>query len=101
LPIVGNGDNLVPTIHLIDLARIVRRIVVEKPQKKEYIFAIDRTKRPTQKRIVQAISDGIGTKKISHIQPKKDHTAYWNDFLTINLKIKTSDVFKDGELTPE
>jgi hypothetical protein len=42
----------VPSIHLKDLARLVRRIVVEKPQKKDYIFAMDRTKRPTQKRIV-------------------------------------------------
>ena len=29
LPIVGKGENLVPTIHVIDLAALVRRIVVE------------------------------------------------------------------------
>lgn len=62
LPIVGKGDNLMPTIHVIDLAAIVRRIVIEKPKVHPYIFAIDRTTRPTQKRIVTSISKLMGTK---------------------------------------
>lgn len=60
LPILGKGDNLIPTIHTIDLARLVNRIVSDKPNH-PYIFAIDRTKKPTQKRIVQAIANGMGT----------------------------------------
>jgi adenylate kinase len=52
----GKGDNLIPTIHIIDLARLVRRIVQagtsESNQdkllrKKQYIFAIDRTPKPS------------------------------------------------------
>ena len=102
LPILGKGDNLIPTIHIIDLARLVCRIVSDKPDH-PYIFAIDRTKKPTQKRIVQAIANGMGTGQASSVEvdtsdPKQ---AFWRDFLTINLKMKTSSVFKDGQLTPE
>lgn len=52
----GKGDNLIPTIHIIDLARLVRRMVQaatgqsaqDKALKaKQYVFAIDRTARPT------------------------------------------------------
>lgn len=52
LPVVGEGKNLVPTIHVIDLARLVRRVVIENPKEHPYIFAIDKTPNPTQKRLV-------------------------------------------------
>jgi len=29
------------------------------------------------------------------------NAQFWRDFLSINLKMKTSSVFKDGQLTPE
>jgi dTDP-D-glucose 4,6-dehydratase len=58
--VFGKGDNLIPTIHIIDIARCVRRMVAEDLEHK-YVFCIDRTKKPTQKRIVQAISKGVGT----------------------------------------
>jgi adenylate kinase len=32
LPCIGNGRNRVPTIHVLDLARLVRRIVLEPSQ---------------------------------------------------------------------
>lgn len=46
LPYVGEGKNLVPTIHVTDLARMVKKIYESKPEK-QYIFAIDNTRRPT------------------------------------------------------
>lgn len=63
LQYVGKGNNLCPTIHIIDLARLAKR-VIDDDIIKPYIFAVDRTKNPTQKRIVQAISNGIGTGKV-------------------------------------
>lgn len=51
LPFTDKGDNLVPTIHVIDLARLVRKVVEKKPDS-YYIFAIDKSKKPTQKRVV-------------------------------------------------
>jgi len=102
LPILGKGDNLIPTIHIIDLARLVCRIVNDKPDH-PYIFAIDKTKKPTQKRIVQAIANGMGTGQAASVEvdTSDPNQAFWRDFLTINLKMKTSSVFKDGQLTPE
>jgi hypothetical protein len=36
-----------PTIHYNDLARLVRRVVIERPRVHPYIFAVDKTVRPT------------------------------------------------------
>ena len=67
LPYIGEGENSVPTIHITDLARLVRRVVIEDPKVHPYIFAIDKTTRPTQKRLIQAISKGIGTDKVASV----------------------------------
>jgi adenylate kinase len=50
----------VPTIHVTDLARIVFKVFEKKPDRR-YIFAVDNNQRPTQKKLIQAISNGIGT----------------------------------------
>lgn len=74
----GKGDNLIPTIHVIDLARLVRRTVQAgsgtSPQDKailakQYVFAIDRTPRATQKKLIESISRGIGTGKVDDRAP--------------------------------
>jgi adenylate kinase len=66
LPYVGDGDNLLPTIHVTDLARMVKAVFEKKPNRK-YIFAIDNNKKPTQKKLIAAISNGIGTGLIESI----------------------------------
>lgn len=97
LPIVDKGENLIPTIHVVDLARVTKKLVLDKIDK-NYIFAVDRTKKPTQKRLIESISKGIGTGKIQSLSSDDiADSIIWKDFLTINLKMKTSDVFKDGE----
>jgi len=57
---VGDGNNLVPTIHVTDLARMVFKVFEKKPERK-YIFAVDNNQKPTQKKLISAISNGIGT----------------------------------------
>ena len=47
LPIIGKGENLIPTIHIIDLVGLVKRVVIDNPKVHPYIFAIDKTKKPT------------------------------------------------------
>jgi hypothetical protein len=59
---MDKGDNLIPTIHINDLARCTKKLVIDNIDK-TYIFAVDRTKKPTQKRLVEAISKDIGTGK--------------------------------------
>lgn len=63
LTIYGDGKNRIPTIHVRDLATFVRK-VVERPPKQNYIFAIDSTPKPTQRKIIESISKGIGTGKV-------------------------------------
>jgi len=59
---------------------------------------VDRTSKPTQKRLIQAISSGIGTGQVQNFEDKQiADSIIWKDFLNINLKMKTSDVFRDGE----
>ena len=50
-----------PTIHILDLAALVRRVAIEQPKVHPYIFAVDKSKKPTQKRIVQQIAKLMGT----------------------------------------
>lgn len=46
LHVLGEGENLIPTIHVNDIGRLINRLVMMDMQK-EYIFAVDRTKKPT------------------------------------------------------
>ena len=52
-----------PTVHVKDLARMVKKIYESKPPlpDKQYIFAVDNTKKNAQKRLIASISNGIGT----------------------------------------
>ena len=107
LPYIGKGLNLVPTIHIVDLSRLIRRIIKLKPQI-SYIVAVDRTKKPTQKKLVTAISKAIGTNKVEQLPIKELMKEKWMLPLQIGIKIRPSEVFKDepapgdeGELEPE
>ena len=60
LPIFGKGRNRIPTVHTADLVTYIEKIV-EKTPNLPYIFAIDHNPKPTQRKIVEAISKGIGT----------------------------------------
>ena len=45
---------------------MVKKIYESKPERK-YIFAIDNNKKPTQKKLITAISNGIGTGLVESI----------------------------------
>lgn len=47
LPFLGVGKNFVPTIHVKDLARMVKKVYETKPAEKQYIFAVDNTRKST------------------------------------------------------
>lgn len=66
LPIFGKGKNRIPTIHTADLVTYIQKII-EKLPKLPYILALDHNPKPTQKKIVEAISKGIGTGLVQHI----------------------------------
>jgi len=62
LPYINEGSNLIPTVHIKDLARIVKMVADKKPEQK-YIFAIDQTRDKSMKNLISCVSRGIGTGK--------------------------------------
>jgi adenylate kinase len=100
LQYVGEGKNLVPTIHVKDLARLVRKIVTKRPDR-YYVFALDKTKNPTQKRIVSSIAKSMGTNQTASVAFDDVKQHEWAEFLTLDLKMKASSILKDDEPSPE
>lgn len=98
LQVLGDGKNLIPTIHIRDLARTVRR-VIDDEVKKSYIFCVDKTKKPTQRRLVEAISKGIGTGKIKEANPHEiPDSIFWKAFMLLNLMMRSSSIYKKKAL---
>lgn len=99
LPYVEDGENKIPTIHVVDLARLVKKVYETKPDRK-YIFAIDNTDDRRQKALIQAISSGIGTGKVESKEYQVDEMVRFtsrleladrpNSTLTIDLNLKPS-----------
>ena len=93
-----------PSVHVVDLAKMVKKVYETKPDK-QYIFAIDNTKKPTQKRLISAVSNGIGTGLTESVDfPDTNKKVYakktplqldsdWRIPLTLNLKVKPSSLF--------
>lgn len=90
LPVFGKGKNRIPTVHTADLVTYIEKIV-EKSPKIPYILAIDHNPKPTQRKIVEAISKGIGTGLVESIEAKGTETK--TKELTLNLRMKPTMVF--------
>ena len=90
---------------------MVKAIYEKKPPRK-YIFAIDNNPKPTQKKLIAAISNGIGTGLIESIDIpenfKKAHPKMtpiqlnldWKKSLLLNLKVQPSSLFIKQDATP-
>ena len=96
IPIIGDGMNFLPTIHILDLIQIIRRIIEKKPII-NYIFACDKTKNPTMKNIIRSISKGIGSidiKNLTDFEIDEIDMPKFNE-LNIDVQIKSSAVTED------
>ena len=79
--------------------------IFEAPPESKYIFGIDNTKKPTQAKLIQSISDGIGTGLVENtdipmeyaaVHPKKtplDLHLDWKKFVMLNIKAQPSSIF--------
>jgi hypothetical protein len=90
LPYLNDGNNLIPTIHVKDLARIVKQVIERKPEQR-YIFAVDQTEDKTLKSLISSISRGIGTGKTKSIEYKRENL----------LSFSQQDFFIDPKKTAE
>ena len=90
LPVYGKGKNRIPTVHVADLITYVEKIIEKKPDL-PYLLALDHNPKPTQKKIIEAISKGIGTGFVESTPP--DREKVYIGELTLNLRMKPSTIF--------
>jgi len=98
LPVFGNGQNTIPTIHIRDLAWIIVNICDMKP-KVRYIMAVDDSK-STMEEIIRSISKNLGTGKVKYISKEdplreKELSQVEFDMINVNLRLESSFV-KEG-----
>lgn len=91
LPIYGNGQNVVPTIHTKDLAGVIQNIADSKPKPK-YIVAVDDSQNMLEE-IVKAISSSLTTGKVKSITKEeallnKDIDQSIFDQLLVSLRME-------------
>ena len=100
--IIGEGDNHIPTIHILDLIHTIKRVINLKPDI-NYIFACDKTKNPTLRNILNNITKGIGgieTKIIKDFDLNNIHMPHYAE-LSIDLRIKNSPIMEDEPRKPK
>lgn len=98
LPIFGNGQNVIPTIHIRDLASIIVNICDSKP-KVRYILAVDDAK-STMEDIIRTISKNLGAGKIKFINKEDSLTESGLsqvefDMLNVHLRLEATFI-KEG-----
>ena len=90
----GKGLNVIPTIHVQDLASVIQNILDSRPKVK-YIVAMDDSQN-SLKEITKAVSTTFGTGKVRYLQTEecstysKDLKSTELDKLMSNLKITAS-----------
>ncbi|XP_061699115.1 adenylate kinase 7 isoform X3 [Syngnathoides biaculeatus] len=78
IPVFGEGNNIVPTIHVCDLARVIQKIIEHQP-KPYYLLAVDYSNN-TMEDIVKTITSALGFGKI---QRKTFEEAFLQQDLSI------------------
>lgn len=90
LSVFGKGKNRIPMVHLYDLVTYIEKVIEKRPAI-PYILALDHNPKPTQKKIIEAISKGIGTGRIASIPVDSQNENI--DILTLNLRVKPTMYF--------
>ncbi|NXL27507.1 KAD7 kinase, partial [Glaucidium brasilianum] len=92
IPVFGDGNNFLPTIHVLDLAAVLQNIADHRPRF-HYILAVDLSMHTLQE-LIKCISKNVGPGKIERI-PKanafliKELTQMHLDMLFVNLRMES------------
>ena len=89
----GEGKNQIPLIHVNDLANYVIKVVEKPPDKVSYLYAVDKTKKNTQKRIIESISKQVGTGKVKQLDISEADKNPFKDQFLLNINLKPSSYF--------
>ncbi|KAI4894405.1 hypothetical protein NFI96_030573, partial [Prochilodus magdalenae] len=92
IPVLGSGTNIIPAIHVYDLAGIVQSIIDHKP-KAHYFLAVDDSKN-TLEDIVKAVSYVLGPEEVKNVSIEdaslaQELTQTDLDHLSLNLRIES------------
>uniref|UniRef100_A0A8C1FWX7 Adenylate kinase 7b n=1 Tax=Cyprinus carpio TaxID=7962 RepID=A0A8C1FWX7_CYPCA len=93
VPIFGDGSNIIPTIHINDLAGIIQNIIDHKP-KSQYFVAVDDSKN-TMEDIIKAVTLVLGPGKTQNVSKEeiyltRDLMQTDIDSLLVNLCIEAT-----------
>ena len=95
LPLLGEGTNIIPTIHVTDVAKLIKKMIFEiNPRLNKipsYILAVDNGNN-TQREIVSALVNSK-SKRINQVDLFDVYSEEWSDFLNIDLKMRPSILF--------
>ncbi|XP_069921713.1 adenylate kinase 7 isoform X4 [Oryctolagus cuniculus] len=91
IPVFGDGTNVIPTIHVLDLAGVIQNIIDHVP-KIHYLVAVDESVH-TLEDIVKCISKSTGPGKIQKLPKEnafltKDLTQECLDHLLVHLRME-------------
>ncbi|NXW89019.1 KAD7 kinase, partial [Alopecoenas beccarii] len=92
IPVFGDGNNFIPTIHVLDLAAVLQNIADHRPRS-HYILAVDESMHTLQQ-LVKCISKNVGPGKIEKI-PKanafliKELRQMHLDMLFVDLRMES------------
>ena len=95
LPVIGKGDNYLPTIHVTDLSNSIDLIINHGHDFSPYLLAVDQSAN-TQKDLMQTISEGIGSGAVQETQISEIINESWCEFMTVNVRLQTSDELLEG-----
>jgi nucleoside-diphosphate-sugar epimerase len=97
LPIIGKGENKLPTVHVQDAARAIDLVLLASIRQLEnrfepYLIAVDDSVESgsTQASIMQAISEGIGSGATKQMSKGEVLGQSWCEFLQIDVHLKRS-----------
>lgn len=101
---VGEGNNVIPTIHIKDLTAMLCKLISVKPDPQEhpYILAVDRAgSGQTQMTIVDSIAKKLGVASVRKLKRSEISSAEvkeWVEPLGINVSMNGSDLWEEGSL---
>ncbi|KFV45210.1 Adenylate kinase 7, partial [Gavia stellata] len=91
IPVFGDGNNFIPTIHVLDLAAVLQNVADHRPRS-HYILAVD-VSMHTLEELIKCISKNVGPGKIEKIPKEnaflsKELTQMHLDMLLVNLRME-------------
>uniref|UniRef100_H3CL18 Uncharacterized protein n=1 Tax=Tetraodon nigroviridis TaxID=99883 RepID=H3CL18_TETNG len=92
IPLFGDGSNIIPTIHISDLASVIQN-VIERPPLPSYLLAVDNSNN-TMEEIVEKVACVLGSGKI---QKKPIEEAFLiSDFSVMEIDTMQLDLCMDS-----